>query len=369
MFLYVLAHHTKNRAMKFQFKRSGQTISKYFHGVLQFVLKLHSLFLVTPQPIPDDCTDTRWGKFKGCLGVLDGTYVDVLGSAADSRVLRDAIHRPHGLCVPRGNYYLCDNGYPNYDGFLTSYKGVRYHLNEWSNMRPQTPHEYFNMKHTRCRKMAEEDALIQCLTMIVNEGWKVDNGFKAGFHRELEKGMKRLLPGTDICATPHINSKIHVDTHVKAMRNKSWSYYDRWVDIFGKDRATTEHVVDPIDIVNDMFTNTCEQEGENGEIGDENPPATNVVDENTSIAQPSESGIKSPFNKGKKRKIMDHAMSSFIETIGEYMKGSDKTFNNIAQRLGTKYDAKIAQSTLNDVMKLIPGLSVRDKLKVSDELI
>ncbi|KAL8463401.1 hypothetical protein ACS0TY_034164 [Phlomoides rotata] len=69
------------------------------------------------------------------------------------------------------------------------------------------------VKITRGRRSwtrAEEDALIQCLTMIVNEGWKADNGFKAGFQRELEKGMKRLLPGTDICATPHINSKIHV---------------------------------------------------------------------------------------------------------------------------------------------------------------
>ncbi|KAK4407698.1 hypothetical protein Sango_0350800 [Sesamum angolense] len=52
------------------------------------------------------------------------------GSAADSRVLRDAIHRPHGLRVPSGNYYLCDNGYTNADGFLTPKCGFRYHLNE-----------------------------------------------------------------------------------------------------------------------------------------------------------------------------------------------------------------------------------------------
>ncbi|KAL8531311.1 hypothetical protein ACS0TY_008074 [Phlomoides rotata] len=193
MFLYILAHHTKNRAVKFQFKRSGQTISKHFHGVLQSVIKLHSLFLQKPLPVPDDSTDPRWGKFKGCLGALDGTYIDVLvptvdkgryrnrkghvsvnvlgvcdmnmrfvyvltgweGSAADSRVLRDAINRNHGLKVPRGNYYLCDNGYPNCEGFLTPYKGVRYHLSEWSTRRPQTSQEYFNMKHTRARNVIE----------------------------------------------------------------------------------------------------------------------------------------------------------------------------------------------------------------------
>ncbi|KAL8462552.1 hypothetical protein ACS0TY_033548 [Phlomoides rotata] len=45
IFLFILAHHSKNRVAKFQFKRSGQTISKYFHGVLHCVLKLHSTFL------------------------------------------------------------------------------------------------------------------------------------------------------------------------------------------------------------------------------------------------------------------------------------------------------------------------------------
>ncbi|KAL8519178.1 hypothetical protein ACS0TY_010203 [Phlomoides rotata] len=139
MFLSILAHHTKNRCIKFQFKRSCQTVSKHFHVVLNCVLRLHNLFLVTPQHIPDDSTDQRWCKFKGCLGALDGTYVDVhfptvdkvryrnrkgqisinvLGvvdtnmkfvyvltgwesSATDSRVLRDAINRTNDLKVPR----------------------------------------------------------------------------------------------------------------------------------------------------------------------------------------------------------------------------------------------------------------------------
>ncbi|KAL8530477.1 hypothetical protein ACS0TY_007499 [Phlomoides rotata] len=226
---------------------------------------------------------------------------------------------------------------------------------------------------------AEEDALIQCLTSIVNEGWKADNDFKAGFQREIEKRMRKLLPGTDISATSHINSKMHVwkkkygiltdllsksgigwnsttytldiidvavwdahkrvDPHVKAIRNKSWSYYESWVDIFGKDRATGEHAVDPINILNDVQNHTGEHEGETGEKCDELPTEHH------------------------------ESMSAFVETIGEYMKGSDETFNTLAQRMGTEYDAKIARTTLNDVMKLIPGLSMRDKLKVSDELV
>ncbi|KAL8456423.1 hypothetical protein ACS0TY_034580 [Phlomoides rotata] len=170
MFLSILAHHTKNGTVKFQFKRSGQTVSKHFHAVLHCVLSLHSSFLVMPTVVTDEEADPRWEKFPGCLGALDGTYIDVHvptidkgrymnrkgqcsvnvlgvcdrnmqfvyvltgweGSAANSRVLRDAVNRANGLKVPRGNYYLCDNGYPNCEGFLTPYKGVRYHLNEWT---------------------------------------------------------------------------------------------------------------------------------------------------------------------------------------------------------------------------------------------
>ncbi|KAL1549519.1 protein ANTAGONIST OF LIKE HETEROCHROMATIN PROTEIN 1-like isoform X1 [Salvia divinorum] len=102
-------------------------------------------------PVPEDCTDTRWKWFKGCLGALDGTHINVMvgnadkpryrtrkgqiatntlaacdrnmrftyvlpgweGSAGDARVLRDAVNRRHGLRVPVGKYYLCDNGPEN----------------------------------------------------------------------------------------------------------------------------------------------------------------------------------------------------------------------------------------------------------------
>ncbi|KAL8493374.1 hypothetical protein ACS0TY_024548 [Phlomoides rotata] len=120
MFLTILLHHTKNRCVKFQFK-------------------LHYLLVVQPQPGAEDSTHAQWGKFKGCLGALDGTYVDVhipttdkgryrnhkgqvtvnvlgicdismkfvyvltgwKGSTTDSRVLCDDIHRTNGLKVPR----------------------------------------------------------------------------------------------------------------------------------------------------------------------------------------------------------------------------------------------------------------------------
>ncbi|KAG8380631.1 hypothetical protein BUALT_Bualt06G0035800 [Buddleja alternifolia] len=113
------------RIVRYDFKRSMQTVIKYFHEVLTAVLKLHTMFPVTPVPIGDDCTNPRWKFFKGCLGALDGTYIKVKVSESDKGryrkkgVLCDAINRAHGLKFPHGNYYLCDNGYANGDGFLT----------------------------------------------------------------------------------------------------------------------------------------------------------------------------------------------------------------------------------------------------------
>ncbi|XP_042011252.1 uncharacterized protein LOC121802092 isoform X2 [Salvia splendens] len=195
IFLGILAHHKKNRPSGFEFRRSGETISHYVHLVLKAVLKLHTILLPRPDPVTNNCVDPRWQHFKGCIGALDGTYINVLvrtldkpryrtrkgqiatntlaacdrnmkflyflpgweGSAGDSRVLRDAVTREGGLRVNKGTYYLCDNGYANSEGFLTPYKNVRYHLKEWGvgTQRPQNARELFNLRHTRARNIIE----------------------------------------------------------------------------------------------------------------------------------------------------------------------------------------------------------------------
>ncbi|KAG8369601.1 hypothetical protein BUALT_Bualt14G0030600 [Buddleja alternifolia] len=98
------------------------------------------VFLVKPKSVDDNCNNPRWKPFKGCLGALDGSYIDVQvlkahkpryrtrkgsisvnvlevvdqdmkfvyallgweGSVVDSRVLCDAVGRPNGLRVPTG---------------------------------------------------------------------------------------------------------------------------------------------------------------------------------------------------------------------------------------------------------------------------
>ncbi|KAK6142742.1 hypothetical protein DH2020_023090 [Rehmannia glutinosa] len=112
IFLSVLAHHIKNYVVKCDFKRSGYTISIHFNVMLQTVLRLHSILLVTPQHVNHERTDDKWKWFKGCLGALDETYIDVRvslydkaswkGSAADCCVLGDGVSHNNGLKVPNG---------------------------------------------------------------------------------------------------------------------------------------------------------------------------------------------------------------------------------------------------------------------------
>ncbi|XP_075478253.1 uncharacterized protein LOC142519197 [Primulina tabacum] len=182
MFLSILAHHKKkNRVIGHDYIRSGQTINTHFHEVLGSVLKLHTILLVKPSPTDETCTDETWKWFEGCVGALDGTYINVNvpilekgkyrtrkgtivvnvlevcnrdmnliyalcgweGLAADARVLRDALSRDDGLKVERGYYYLCDNGYANVQGFLTPYRRVPYYRDAWGN-RTNAPQNYKN---------------------------------------------------------------------------------------------------------------------------------------------------------------------------------------------------------------------------------
>ncbi|KAL0429056.1 UNVERIFIED_CONTAM: hypothetical protein Sradi_0531600 [Sesamum radiatum] len=156
MFLSILAHHKKNWVVKHDFIRSGRTgCLGAFDGIFIDVRVGNE-------------AKGRYRTRKGhvsvnVLGVCNPNmqFIYVLsgweGSAADSRVLRDALNRRNGLRVPTGNYYLCDNGYSNAEGFLTPYRGVRYHLREWDRGAggPQNPQEYFNLKHSSASNVIE----------------------------------------------------------------------------------------------------------------------------------------------------------------------------------------------------------------------
>ncbi|XP_076951564.1 uncharacterized protein LOC143624958 [Bidens hawaiensis] len=55
----------------------------------------------------------------------------------------------------RGRYCLVDAGLPHTSTLITPYKGVRYHLKEYSTRAPQNAKELFNLRHASLRNAIE----------------------------------------------------------------------------------------------------------------------------------------------------------------------------------------------------------------------
>ena len=55
-----------------------------------------------------------------------------------------------------GKFYLVDSGYPNRPGYLSPYKGERYHQDDWKvGPEPTGKHEIFNRAHSTLRSVIE----------------------------------------------------------------------------------------------------------------------------------------------------------------------------------------------------------------------
>ncbi|WOH01177.1 hypothetical protein DCAR_0520558 [Daucus carota subsp. sativus] len=161
-FLHILGHDLKNRTMQALFARSGETVSRQFHVVLESVLKLGQFFIKKVDHSTNYAHESKWKWFEGVVGALDGTHIKMTvpvedrpryrdrkgdtstnvlatcdpdlrftyvlpgweGSASDPRVLRDALRRPNGLRVPRNKYFLVDLGYTNGWGLKDQEKSI-----------------------------------------------------------------------------------------------------------------------------------------------------------------------------------------------------------------------------------------------------
>ncbi|KAG8375017.1 hypothetical protein BUALT_Bualt10G0055800 [Buddleja alternifolia] len=262
------------------------------------------------------------------------------GSTVDCSVLRDAINRPHGLKVPHGNYYLCDNGYANGDGFLTPYKGVQYHLDEWGG-----------------------SSNGKCVKEIVVHGWKAANGFKVDYLGLLEQHMIRAFPDTDLHAMPRINSRIHIwkknyaslsstlwfsgirfnhtsnmiDTH-----DEAWENYVK-IEVFGKDRATGEHAADFVEAVNHTLNKTYIEVAQSFEdletLNEDNEYQT----KNMNVSQAQSSASASEKKVRPKNFFFEGNQEQMYELLGNYYRNTNSRLGEIAIRIGVEYDVANAK--------------------------
>lgn len=198
IFMFIIGHNLRTRAVQELFRYSGETISRHFNNVLNAIMAISLDFFHPPGSgiPPEILEDPRfYPYFKDCVGAVDGIHIPVMvgvdeqgpfrnkngflsqnvlaacsfdlkfhyvlagweGSAVDLRVLVSALTRRNKLQVPEGKFYLVDTKYANMPGFIAPYPGVPYHSNqEFGNgFYPQDAKELFNHRHSLLRNATD----------------------------------------------------------------------------------------------------------------------------------------------------------------------------------------------------------------------
>ncbi|XP_071680077.1 uncharacterized protein [Lolium perenne] len=159
MFLHVVGHNQRFRVIHNTFRRSTETISRYFQQVVYAIGELRGEIIKaasmnTPTKIKNSyrwfpyfrvprsmSTAFRGRKHYTSQNILaavdfDMRFTYVLagweGSAHDASILADSLSRPDGLQIPDDKFYLGDAGYACRPGILPPFRKIRYHLNEFS---------------------------------------------------------------------------------------------------------------------------------------------------------------------------------------------------------------------------------------------
>ncbi|KAK6142304.1 hypothetical protein DH2020_022652 [Rehmannia glutinosa] len=194
IFMFIVGHNLRTRAVQDLFRYSGETISRHFNNVLNAIMTVSLDFFQPPKSDvpPEIREDARfYPYFLNCVGAVDGIHFPVTvgvdeqgpfrnkngflsqnvlaacsfdmkfhyvlagweGSVPDMRVLYSALTRRNKLEVPDGKYYLVDGKYANIPGFMAPYPGVSYSQLEF--VHSQDARELFNQRHCILRSVTD----------------------------------------------------------------------------------------------------------------------------------------------------------------------------------------------------------------------
>ncbi|KAG8391582.1 hypothetical protein BUALT_Bualt01G0202500 [Buddleja alternifolia] len=360
IFLSILAHHKKNVVVKHDFKRSGYTISAHFNNVLAAFLRLHTLFLVKPQPIEEHCTNDRWKWFQMPYDPLEAEIPEVDDQISD------------------------DNDVAFIDQVEPSQQWICYYklcMDKMNRMRGGIGNGSASKNCRRCWTVEEEKALANAMKDLVVRGYKADNGFKSGYQNLLEQAMMQAFPGTTLKVEPHINSRITVwrknyasistmltrsgfgfnsttnmitvesqevwdnyittDSNARNMRFKTWPLFGDWVDIFGKDRETGEGAEGFADVVQQLFNKDANlEQGKEVEDGGD-------------------------YSDKRKRKLVDENDGRFIDLRSSFCDKTDNRLEDISRRIGFKHDASISRKAVFEAIGEVTSLDMEAMIMVS----
>ncbi|KAK5832877.1 hypothetical protein PVK06_016684 [Gossypium arboreum] len=169
IFLHIIGHNVRFRVIGSRYYRSTETIHRYFRVVLRAILKLYKIVI----RLPNKSTLSKiknnprfYPYFKDCIEELDGTHVrasvplNIQGRFCNRKggttqnvlaAITFDLKFSYVLADWEGKYYLADAGYGIRNRYITQYRGVQYHLKEFSTQGPEKAKELFNLHHSSLR--------------------------------------------------------------------------------------------------------------------------------------------------------------------------------------------------------------------------
>ncbi|GAB2279261.1 hypothetical protein Dimus_013907 [Dionaea muscipula] len=218
----------------------------------------------------------------------------------------------------------------------------------------------------------EEDCAIHAMRELVNyPKWKLDTGaFRSGFFVEVEKKLVKTFPGIDLRASPHIESKVKREPEAAHMRDKSWPYYDDWLVLFGKDKATGDLAEDAIEMVEMMtLEQTSVSLGDDLDTFFNNHAPMDMPDGSQSKVAPAVSTTatsKGGKKRGRVNEVATKCLTDMVTTFNKAFEDTNSSFAKIADSFsctkekGTKMED--LHKNLNDELAQLP-LNLKQRIR------
>ncbi|XLR69055.1 hypothetical protein S83_019727 [Arachis hypogaea] len=275
-----------------------------------------------------------------------------------------------------------------------------------------------NSKQTKRQWTSHEDAkLVECLVELATTSWKCDNGtFKSGYGKHLEKMLHEKIPGCDLKANPHIESRVKllkrqyfaivemmgtvgsgfgwndkdkmIVSHPNAngLYNKPFPHFEELGISFGKDRAqggNAENVTQAVATmeaereatlsdrqVNENTQVNLEETEMEYEADSQEPPTPGVPVAPGASAAPSSSAAPSASyierNKRKRGSKSEEVIDIVVESMRD-MKGAYQEHTAVLVDMVScfKHEKEGAERRMKlmALLRDVPGLSGDDRMK------
>ncbi|XP_039020997.1 uncharacterized protein LOC120153044 [Hibiscus syriacus] len=254
-------------------------------------------------------------------------------------------------------------------------------------------------------------ALVECLHILAEDPhWKANNGtFRSGYLSNLEKMLEIKLSTSQIRAHPHIESRVKllkrqynalsemlnigsgfgwneeekcltvpkdvfddwVRSHLTAagLRNKLFPFFDDFVHIFGKERATgtAADAEEHIDVEDNAFIDTLlEEDGVRDSESREDVGASTCQTSDATASTPTMKKIAS-----KKRSRSDDGLTELVQEISKFgvaYRETTKEIKDITALLKNKAEGNDRRMSIFIEIMKIEGMST-DEMLTAEEYI